>query len=101
MSAALLLIALEYSAPSACPARAELWSKISQAAPDVRLVDAQGAARSYAVTVSQAGDGFRGELRDVSWPAPRTPAAIALKTPSPSRAATPAGTTTRSMQNAA
>lgn len=72
MSAALLLIALEYSAPSACPARAELWSKISQAAPDVRLVDAQGAARSYAVTVSQAGDGFRGELRDVSWPAPRT-----------------------------
>jgi hypothetical protein len=72
MSAALLLIALEYTAPSACPARAELWSKISQAAPDVRLVDAQGASRSYRVTVSRAGDGFRGELRDVSWPAPRT-----------------------------
>lgn len=72
MSAALLLIALEYTAPSACPARAELWSKVSQAAPAVRLVDAQGASRSYRVTVSRAGDGFRGELRDVSWPAPRT-----------------------------
>ncbi|HEX2872620.1 MAG TPA: hypothetical protein VHP33_15225, partial [Polyangiaceae bacterium] len=69
---ALLLIALEYAAQSACPARAELWSKISQAAPDVRLVDAQGASRRYRVTVSPAGDGFRGELRDASWPAPRT-----------------------------
>jgi hypothetical protein len=38
----------------------------------LRLVAAAAAARRYQVTVTSEGSGFRGELRDVGWPAPRT-----------------------------
>lgn len=71
MIEAALLIALDYEAPAECPRRAQLWSRVASAAPQLRLAQPHEAFRSYRVVVAAAPSGFVGELREAARPAPR------------------------------
>lgn len=66
-----LLIALDYEAPAECPREEQLWSRISSAAPELRLAQPHEAFRSYRIVVAAAPSGFVGELREAARPAPR------------------------------
>ena len=71
MIAGALLVALEYTAPAACPRQEQFWESVVHAAPDLERATEGAVARSYRVVIEPAPGSFRGELSELGQPAPR------------------------------